>query len=542
MLILPRGCFFALALMLIVAALPAAAQESARPANWSDASHDNSAPIDYDLILPDDRINELYIAFSPEAWQAEEADMLEIYGERGTGGRGAFPGPGGPGRPALADIAEIAELLNRSDDAVREALALIPDFAAVSENLGMSIPEIMAAIALPGGFAPPTGEAGPGGRPRFPGRGAGAGESPVRLELARNPIWVPVTIQFGDEVWNEVGFRYKGNSTLASGWRTGKSDLPFKLDFDEFEDAHPELRNQRFYGFKQLSFSRSDFDPSLQREKVAADIFRAAGVPAPETAFYAVYVDDAQGKGFDFWGLYTAIELPDDTLIETQFASDEGNMYKPSGSGAAFMAGSFNEVSFDKETNRSSGYEDILALFEALHDPARLSDPALWRSQLETVFNVEVFLRWLAANTLIQNWDTYGAMPHNYYLYADEATERLTWIPWDNNMALSSTAGLRSPLSLDMQVEPDAWPLIGYLMEQPGYASQYDEALAEISAEIFTPERMTAIYESNFAMLSSYLRDMARDDIEALREATDELIEHVHERAQAAADYLANRA
>ena len=38
--------------------------------------------------------------------------------------------------------------------------------------------------------------------------------------------------------------------------------LPFKLDFDEFEDTYPEIDDQRFYGFKQLSFSSNCSDPS----------------------------------------------------------------------------------------------------------------------------------------------------------------------------------------------------------------------------------------------------------------------------------------
>ena len=62
--------------------LPATAQASERPDGWTDASHGNRAPINYDLILPDDRINQLAIVFTPEAWQAEEDDMIELYGDR----------------------------------------------------------------------------------------------------------------------------------------------------------------------------------------------------------------------------------------------------------------------------------------------------------------------------------------------------------------------------------------------------------------------------------------------------------------------------
>jgi spore coat protein CotH len=248
------------------------------------------------------------------------------------------------------------------------------------------------------------------------GPGVGGG-----LGTTENPIWVEADITFEGQVWTHVGIRFKGNSSLMSTWRGGSYKLPFRLDFDEFEDAYPEIDNQRFYGFKELSFSSNWSDPSLLREKVAADIFRAAGVPASQTAFYAVYVD--YGEGPVYFGLYTAVEIVDDTVIETQFDDDGGNVYKPDGAGATFAAGSFDEASFDKETHQDEAdYGDILALFDALHAGTRTTDPGAWRSGLEAVFDVEGFVRWLAVNSVIQNWDSYGQMAHNYYLYNDPTT------------------------------------------------------------------------------------------------------------------------
>ena len=54
-------------------------------------------------------------------------------------------------------------------------------------------------------------------------------------------MWVPATIEFEGNTWTNVGVRYKGNSSLTSGWRGGTLKLPLKLDFDEFEDHHPEM-------------------------------------------------------------------------------------------------------------------------------------------------------------------------------------------------------------------------------------------------------------------------------------------------------------
>ena len=525
-----------LCLCLLTIGASALAQNTPRNYTWSEATHGRGADINYELVLPNDRVNEMTIIFSPESWAAEEADMTEIYGERGSGGRrGAAQGP----QDVRAMLAEVADKLDRSESQVMSALRRLPDFNAAAKALDLSVSELMAALPLPGG----TGMPAQAGMPR-----GGQGGRMENMQLARNPIWTPVTIEFADGVWEEVGFRYKGNSTLSMGWDRNEAGLPFKLDFDEFEDDNPALDNQRFYGFKQLTFSRSlVIDSSQQREKVAPDVFRAAGVPAPETAFYAVHVDKGDGAGKAFWGIYTAMELPDDTLIETQFADDNGNMYKPGGHGASFARGAFDEASFDKETNRDSDYSDVLAVFDALHDGLRQSDPAAWRAGLEAVFDVDGFLRWLAVNTLIQNWDTYGNLPHNYYLYADEASGALAWIPWDNNMALSSGAstpggvpGFMPPLALSLDdVDAGDHPLIGFLVADPVYHSRYVELVAR-AADVFEPERMASVYEANFEMLSAYLRDVGADEsLSDMRRATFGLVTHAKRRAAAVEAFLA---
>ena len=72
---------------------------------------------------------------------------------------------------------------------------------------------------------------------------------------SENPMWVAATITFEGKTWTHVGVRYKGNSSLKSSWSQGTLKLPFKLDFDEFEDDFSEIDDQRFYGFKQLSLA-----------------------------------------------------------------------------------------------------------------------------------------------------------------------------------------------------------------------------------------------------------------------------------------------
>ncbi len=363
----------------------------------------------------------------------------------------------------------------------------------------------------------------------------------------KNPVWVEAEFSFDNEVWEHIGIRFKGNSSLRSTWGSGSLKLPFKLDFDQYEDDYPETDDQRFYGFKQLSFASNYRDDSSLREKITADLFRESGVPSAQTAFYAVNID--YGEGPVYFGLYTVVEVVDDTLIETQFSDDNGNVYKPEGSGATFASGSFSEASFDKETNQDEDdYSDILALFDILHDQSRTSDPESWRGNLEAVFDVDTFLNWLAVNTVIQNWDTYGVMQHNYYLYNDPENGQLVWIPWDNNESLKASGQMRdrSALQLDLQSVGENWPLVSYLRDDPVYFQKYLTYLDEFLSDVFVLDEMAERFQYYHSIIAPYVLDEGQEftqisSSQAFDNSAAELIQYTQSRIIEAENFLADQ-
>jgi spore coat protein H len=296
------------------------------------------------------------------------------------------------------------------------------------------------------------------------------------------PAWAPVTVGYAGRTWWHVGMRFKGNSSLVAAWRLGIRKLGFRLDFDRFEDDYPEIRNQRFNGFRELTFSNAFKDPSLVRDKCAADLFRAAGVPAARGAFAAVYLD--VGEGPFYAGLYTAIEDPSDAMLASQLGAGGANLYKPEGPGADWTA--FVASSFEKKTNEGSGSEDVQAAIAALH--ADRADAAAWRAGLEARFDAVGFLRALAANQAMVNWDGYGCIAHNYYLYGQpEGAGRLGWIPWDLNEALRpATHPGCDPQSVMLDAVGEGWPLVRWLLDDPVYRQAYRDELAALLAGAFS--------------------------------------------------------
>ena len=380
-----------------------------------------------------------------------------------------------------------------------------------------------------------------GGRPG----GGPPGGGPGGLDSNENPMWVPADITYNGLKWYRAGVRFKGNSSLVNSWSRGLMKLSFKLDFDEFEDEYPQIDNQRFYGFKQLSLKNNYEDKSFIREKVVGDIFLEAGLVSAHTSFCEVYVDF--GEGSSYFGLYTIVEEMDDTVIDNQFDEGEGNLYKPEGTSASFRNGSFNKDDFTKDSNENdSDWSDIENLFAVLHSNSRLLEPDNWQKELDKIFDTDKFLKWLAYNTVLQNWDTYGRMTHNFFLYNDPQSKKIVWIPWDNNEALQR-GKMGGALNLDFSnlSKNGQWPLIEYLILNPNYKTRFDTYVAESIEEEFNSEKLLSTYEFYFSLLyDSAIKEKSGftflNSSGDFLNAITELKSHVEDRNIIAKDYLSN--
>lgn len=481
-------------------------------ADWTSATHDKTDP-NYSEVFPQDKINTLEITLTPENWEAVKTDMKSKTNQDfGTGGGGTPPRGGG----------------------------IPPGGGTDTTSVGVG-PGGGGPILIGGGGTPPGGGPTGGGIDNtLPGAG--------NIDLIPGaPIYVPVSVKYNGKEWYKVGFRLKGNSSLSAAWNQGIYKMPFKLQFDEFEDKYPEITNQRFYGFKEFSMSPGQADASLMRDKVVSDLFRSAGIPAAKTAFYKLYINF--GDGLKYCGVYTMIEVIDDTMVKNQFGEDAGNIYKPESTFEKFLADNFEK----KNNKTAADYSDVQAVITALNATNRTTNAAAWRANLEKSFNVDHYLKALAINNTIVNWDTYGAMPHNYYLYTPTASKKVTYIPWDFNLSMSiagpNAANGGSVLmgnvgvSLAMTEVGANWPLIRFLADDPVYFAKYKAFVKDFNDNYFTTSKMNAIFDKNANLISaavneekapySYLQNTA-----AFATEISNLKNHVVTRNKAVAEFL----
>lgn len=311
-----------------------------------------------------------------------------------------------------------------------------------------------------------------------------------------DPIFVQAEIKQGGNTWTKVGFRLKGNASLNGSWRSGIYKLPFKLKFDEWEDQYPDIKNQRFYGFKELSFAPSYGDDSFLREKLLTQLFRNNDVMACKVAYYKVYIDF--GKGSKYCGIYQAIETVEEHMVEVQTGKKVGNVYKPESNMQQFLTGQF-----EKQNNQTvADYTDVKQLITILNSPLRVRDSAQWKKDLEAVFDVKEFLRYLAVNNTVGNWDSYGVLTHNYFLANTDGV--LHWIPYDLNLSFQMRGGSnnsRFALSMDMKEVSNQWPLIRYIVDDSEYFAYYKSAVKEFIRKDFNPAMMGAYIQKHKAIL-----------------------------------------
>lgn len=431
---------------------PIAAQRrgTQRPAGWSDTSHGERAG-DYARLFRDDVVQRIDIEISEEVAETLDNDLNRRLGPLGSP----------PGSPASAPAA-VAACTGRSQNASCSFLEVRNGRCVNQGRLVCRGPDQEVAIDM------------------VPG----------------DPVMVPVTVRYDGKVWTQVGFRYKGNSSLARPWGERIRKLPFRLDFDKFEDDFPEVQNQRLYGFSKLTFANAYTDPSLIREKLAFDMLRDAGLVAARAAFYRVYVD--AGDGPQYWGVYTMVEDPTDQLPAARFSDGSGNLYKPDGTGADFTR--FDVRGFEKKSNEDEGdYSDVQRAINALH--ASRSDAAGWRRQLEQAFDVDAFLGNFAVRMAMDHWDGYGQLAHNYYLYGDPARGgRLVWISWDHN----GTWGSRARTTILPTNAGSRWPLITYTLNDSVYRARYLARLSDFVRGPYAKSRFDAHATKLYNLVAPY--------------------------------------
>lgn len=307
--------------------------------------------------------------------------------------------------------------------------------------------------------------------------------APDWQRIWRRPFdFVKATVRYGGEEYREVGLRFKGNS--SSSVRGLKKS--YKIKFNEY------TKGLRFHGFEELNFNNAFKDPTFLREKLAYGLMREAGVPCSRADFARLYLTVPGHYDGEYLGLFTLVEPIEEPLLDDRFGSHNGALYEPAGPMGLLIYRGEEESAYaqlfdDQSKGDKQGYASLARFLKVV---SQTPDDSIAEA-IAGALDVPSFLAWLAANTLLVNWDSYAGTGHNYYLYEDPKTHRMVFVPWDLNEAFGGfVMGDPAQTTRASIHAPYAPPkiLIERVLAVQSYRKAYLEKLESLLAGTFREE------------------------------------------------------
>ena len=307
------------------------------------------------------------------------------------------------------------------------------------------------------------------------------------LEQASEEEYHSCSIVIDGEAFSHVGLRVKGNNSRRLTETYGLERYSLKVEFDHYTAGS-------YYGLDKFSLDSSFQDNSYMKNWIAYDMMEKMGVPTPLRSYTWVRVN-----GED-WGLFLAIEEPEESFARRQFGKNHGNLYKPD---YRSLNAENADVHLRYIDESIESYDNIFrnAKFEVSEAEKRRVIHALkvldTGENLESVIHIDEVLRYFTVQVFVVNLDSYlGKTGHNYFLYEENGI--LSILPWDYNLAFATySLGMPNPINdstkyvnypIDTPASGEIMkkrPLYHHLMKNNAYFAKYHAYFDQLISEYF---------------------------------------------------------
>ena len=299
---------------------------------------------------------------------------------------------------------------------------------------------------------------------------------------------VHATVTMEGKTYADVAMRYKGNSSFMMARNSIKKSI--KLDFNKF------VEGRTFHGLTTVNLNNNAGDPSESRETLAYELFAAAKVPAPRTTILRVELTVPGAFDHKFMGCYTLVEEVGKRFLKSRFDESKGLLLKPDMARDLPYLGDRWDDYKRMYVPKTDGSDATRARFMEFLKLVHNADDATFDAQVESILDVDEFLRFLAVNAVTSNLDSILSMGHNFYVYVPEKLGPIQFIPWDLNEAfggfgMGMTPQTQQQLSL---LHPHAGQnkLIERVLATPRFKRRYFAIIAELSNGAFAVPTMNA--------------------------------------------------
>lgn len=318
--------------------------------------------------------------------------------------------------------------------------------------------------------------------------------------------WSADLVIDGERIDN-VGLRAKGNNSLRLTEDYGHERYSLKVEFDHFAA-------QNYHGLDKLSLDASFQDNTYMKNWLAFDMMRFMDVPTPLASYSWVTVNGEP------WGLFLAVEEPEEAFARRVYGRDHGQLYKPD----------YKRLSDDNADVHLRYTGDDPALYENIFRNAKfdVSDADKARliaalkildggDNLETAVNIDEVLRYFTVQVFVVNLDSYlGRTGHNYFLYEKDGI--LEILPWDYNLAFATySLGMPDPVNdstlyVNYPINTPASgeimrqrPLYHHLMQDDAIYARYHELFDQLISGYFESGRFEQVVSETQRMIAPYV-------------------------------------
>ncbi|MBN1475805.1 CotH kinase family protein [Candidatus Sumerlaeota bacterium] len=259
--------------------------------------------------------------------------------------------------------------------------------------------------------------------------------------------------------WHGVGIRLRGKSSR----------------FHERRSFRVEFQGGTFNGIRELNLNGTNC--AVQR--MAADLFQRAGLPAPHTELVALNL-----RG-DLLVPYLQVESYDDTFLTRWYGEGRGG-------GALFRGEEQANLDYRGEDfapyrehyiRLTNEWLDDLSAIVALCDVFTNTDEADFGARIPEHIDIDQWIRFFAVNAIMNNAE--GGISNtkgdDYHLCQSSPEGRFEILPWDLDGCLLDPIG-----SIHMQ----SVPAIARLLRHPAFAWRYHLALRDLMEGPFARETM----------------------------------------------------
>lgn len=328
------------------------------------------------------------------------------------------------------------------------------------------------------------------------------------LENARKEEYVSCALTLDGELYENVGIRVKGNNSRRLTEKYGWQRYSLKVEFDHY------MKGRTYHGLDKMSFDASFQDNSYMKNYLTYKMMAHMGVPSPLSSYVWVTVNGEP------WGLFLALEEPEEAFARRNFGSDHGQLYKPD---YRRLDDENADVALRYIDDDPDSYENIFR--KARTDVAPEDKEALIRSlkllsegeRLEEAADVDEVLRYFTVQVFVVNLDSYlGKTGHNYFLYVEDG--RMQILPWDYNLAFATySLGMPDPVNdaelyvnypIDTPAAGEVMlkrPLYHMLMLQEEYYREYHRLFAYFMETYFENGVFENVVEETEELIGPYV-------------------------------------